>query len=106
MITICTRGILDLPQRVKFSNVACLLQDLFAETHPSSTGRKLLQNYRNDCDYYGNCSYYTGGRIAGIIVGCVCFALAIFFAILACTIRRRRLARFQVLAPASLHSKA
>ena len=86
------------PEHNEAANVACLPQDLVAEIYPSSTGRKLLQ-YRSDCEYYGNCSYYTGGRIAGIIVGCVCFALAIFFAMLACTIRRRRMARFQVLRP-------
>ena len=85
-----------MPQHARDIDEACLPQDLVAET----TGRKLLQyNRNNNCDYYGNCNYYTGGRIAGIVVGCVCFALAIFFAILACTIRRRRLARFQVLAP-------
>ena len=68
-----------------------------AETYPRSAGRQLLQyNRYNSCDYYGNCNYWSGGRIAGVIVGCVCFALAILFAILACTIRRRRMARYQV----------
>ena len=72
----------------------CLLQGLgSAESYPSSAGRQLLQ-YGYNNGYYGNRGYYwSGGRIAGVIVGCVCFGLAILFAILACTIRRRRMAR-------------
>ncbi|KAL3148822.1 hypothetical protein ABBQ32_001702 [Trebouxia sp. C0010 RCD-2024] len=59
-----------------------------------STSRQLLQYTTRNCDYYGNCgSSWRGGRIAGLIVGCVCFALAIFFAILAMHIRRRRRAQ-------------
>lgn len=75
----------------------CLLQGLSSvESYPSSTGRQARQllQYGYNNGYYGNRGYYwSGGRIAGVVVGCVCFALAIFFAILACTIRRRRMAK-------------
>lgn len=85
-----------------------MLQGLSAaETYPRSIGRRLLQyniNNRN-CQYYGNCTYYTRGRLAGIIVGCVCFALALLFIILAFTIRRRRMARYQV-RPVTLRCEA
>lgn len=64
-----------------------------AESYPSSAGRQLLQ-YGYNNGYYRNRGYnWSGGRIAGVIVGCVCFALAILFAVLACTIRKRRMAK-------------
>lgn len=65
---------------------------------PSSTGRQLLQYYGG---YYGN-NYWSGGRIAGVVIGIICFALAIFFLILSILLRRRRLARTQVCMAGSL----
>lgn len=81
------------------SERGCLLQGLSsAESYPSSAGRQARQllQYNNGYNngYYGNRGYHwSGGRIAGVIVGCVCFGLAILFALLACTLRRRRMAR-------------
>lgn len=46
--------------------------------------------------YYNNGSYWGGGRIAGVVIGCVCFVFAVVFCILAVLMRRRRMARYQV----------
>lgn len=71
-----------------------LLQELHAaKTYPSSTGRQLLQYYD---PYYDRGYNWSGGRIAGVIVGAVFFALAILFLIIAITLRRRRMASYQV----------
>lgn len=83
---------------IRVSNLVLATQELVAERHPSFMARQLLQysnSYNRDCDYYGNCSSWAGGRIAGLVVGIVCFALAIFFGVLACHIRRRRMAQVQ-----------
>lgn len=63
-----------------------------ANTYPSSTGRQLLQYYD---PYYDRGYNWSGGRIAGVIVGAVFFALAILFLIIAITLRRRRMASYQ-----------
>jgi len=54
----------------------------------------LQYGYNND--YYNNGSYWGGGRIAGVVIGCVCFVFAVVFCILAVLMRRRRMARCQV----------
>ncbi len=66
-----------------------------AKSYPSRTGRQLLQYGYND-GYYNNGSYWGGGRIAGVVIGCVCFVFAVVFCILAVLMRRRRMARYQV----------
>lgn len=65
-----------------------------AKSYPSSTGRQLLQ-YGYNNGYYNNGSYWGGGRIAGVVIGCVCFVFAVVFCILAVLMRRRRMARYQ-----------
>ncbi|DBA91901.1 TPA: hypothetical protein ACH3X2_003807 [Trebouxia sp. C0005] len=67
------------------------------DRHSSTAGRQLLQyGYYNNCDYYGNCGYnWSGGRIAGVVIGCVAFVCGIVFLILSILMRRRRLAAYQ-----------
>lgn len=70
-----------------------------AEGDSNSSGRGLLQigYYDNNCDYYGNCgNYWSGGRIAGVVIGCVAFVCGVIFLILALLMRRRRMARYQM----------
>lgn len=72
-----------------------------AEGDLSASGRGLLQfGYYDNCDYYGNCgNYWSGGRIAGVVIGCVAFVCGVIFLILALLMRRRRMARYQVNLP-------
>ena len=77
----------------------CVQASEVVQTYPSSSGRQLLQQYSNNCRYrdqygniYDNCRYWSGGRLAGIIVGIVCFVCAILFCSLAMALRRKRMA--------------
>ena len=85
----------DHGQLVWNSGVCDLQGSKAAKSYPSSTGRQLLQ-YGYNNGYYNNGSYWGGGRIAGVVIGCVCFVFAVVFCILAVLMRRRRMARYQV----------
>lgn len=71
-----------------------------AEGGSSASGRGLLLFNYDNCDYNGNCgNYWSGGRIAGVVIGCVAFVCGVIFLILALLMRRRRMARYQVILP-------